>query len=102
MNDCPRLTRDIRQEHLARLRDAVVDEDARLYPDTPARRALVDALQRGHHDTVTTAELIGYCGAHGAHCVCSRPPGHDGPHRCTDRTLWEGCFTGPAPQGDDG
>lgn len=32
---------------------------------------------------------IGHCGARGAHCVCSLPPHHDGPHRCTDLTLWE-------------
>lgn len=45
-------------------------------------------------------QTIGNCGARGAHCVCSLPPHHDGPHKCTNLTLWDATPCGGRWTGD--
>jgi hypothetical protein len=37
------------------------------------------------------------CAAHAELCICERPDGHDGPHRCDNNcgAEWEGTWDGP-------
>jgi hypothetical protein len=35
-------------------------------------------------------KLINYCDESAYSCLCSRPPGHDGPHACPCGGSWNG------------